>query len=592
MATKIAAATSIPHSIAVSSVGYGLSGSARLQGWSPVAKIEASEFTGGHNYLLLFFGTVGDFFYENPSQRWLSAWLAWRVAGGTYLDLDYCHRQPVGLSIWDRLWDYQKKQRLGGQRGLAVTMAIEYTQPGTAVDVELVGRICTAGPTDPARGEFLVDNPTILAIDLTQAASELEMEEHTVSRYAASPTAGISIPWRPAVPLLGSSFGGTTLTGDWLVGHAHCLCPGNTTETTQAYLMQGGSATTTFVRPCGISQPSNPRDVNHCKLWTGQQGIREELGTGQTWQTYYHHVANSGSIPSLFLAERAWAIRLHPDQRAFYNPATKGVSSLFFAGEQFSPVPIELERTLSFPDETLILGHAGDGQTAYAHWQRIEINGAEVTGPFVYSHPMPGTFTNGTSTRSYLGVLERGTQRLKLRGLRHYLDAATSARQNGYDAQLYGFGLMIDFIPPLQPDESKGPVAQVTPNRETLVASSSLPALPFEPSYSLSAGFANPRRELVIPARGYRITSPKFLGMRRTFRLQWTGLNQTNRDTLATWLEALPQDAGGGAFRWQPPDELEELPLIPDPFTWRESRTADGHFLVELDATELVFLTP
>jgi phage-related protein len=153
------------------------------------------------------------------------------------------------------------------------------------------------------------------------------------------------------------------------------------------------------------------------------------------------------------------------------------------------------------------------------------------------------------------------------------------------DPFVYGFHLVVDDDPPIETFEVPGPALDVDPARETGLAPESLLELPYAPSLPITLEIKPEVRQIEFPS-GYRVSSARFLKMRRQTTLRWVGLTVDECDAMAAFFQTL-MASYGGAFRWRVPGDLEDTVWTCDPYTWRR----DGSNAIEVAVIELVFVT-
>lgn len=105
-------------------------------------------------------------------------------------------------------------------------------------------------------------------------------------------------------------------------------------------------------------------------------------------------------------------------------------------------------------------------------------------------------------------------------------------------------------------DPAEPPIIQIRPPREA-PAVGSLNALPIDPDDVHTSQVEVPLHEFVSDA-GYRTIWPRWLKPRRTFDLTWTGITQSQRDTLLDFFAAQQQRA----FKWRVPHETVDRPFV------------------------------
>ena len=268
-------------------------------------------------------------------------------------------------------------------------------------------------------------------------------------------------------------------------------------------------------------------------------------------------------------------------------PICKATNADYWA-QIYHGTPLEADFTLPPYTDLWIFSNAIHEGAATAKLQDIEVNGGIIDRARIGIPGDMGPIQPGLpGVRSGNAPLVAGDYKLRLWGSPTWQTAAKQTLQKGVDVQAWGYTLLADYIPVNPPDETKGPIVEIVPERETNIGTGSLPPLPIAPSAALPVNVEAPIRELKI-RRGDVISSSKVLKVRRVFALSWTGIPASQADGFASFFDTTIRD-GGHLFRWTPSRDLEERAWIVDQDGYSFAKHADGTATASLRALELVF---
>ena len=552
-------------------------------GFSVIVTVPKEELAAGHSYAAVITGTCGAFYHPVPSNPFFAAQITGLVGSTNYLfNGPLLHQQHGNYANWKALWDPFNKRWVNGLRGLPFQIILKFTMPTPAEDFHVIARMLVNAQNHPT-GKFLIENATALLWDLTEIAAAPGTDAFTLSY--TGPVIRIPFVNQSLVrPLTGTP--GTA--GTWLVYHSALLTGANPQSNDRIGL--DNTSTQKFDMPIGVSS-YGARVPLHSTIWQGQQGVRDLGGTEKLSQ-WLHGFYAPGPPQGYYHLGEILAIRLHADQQFFRWPPDKS-TTLGFWNAAYQGIPIgPVDFTVSYSSDYWFFGTAGTGPIPNAAMTPIiEVDGGEFRHVSVHGLVGQGPVANAQICRVEHSGQHNGTFRGRLWGEAYWEDLNRFNGQLGRDPQLYGFGLRANYVPPADPEESKGPIAVVVPGRETSLAVGSLPELPSPPSYSFSVDMLNQLREFQT-ARGDMIASPKFLKARRIFRFVWNGLDQTEGAQLAAFFEGL-RASSGGTFRWRLPGEFADLAFTLDGDSFRSQPGTDlSTYSVSFDALELVFVVP
>lgn len=576
MVNRLAAARTNNFAIEVTSKATGL-----VANFQKILTVPKEELVAGHVYAAVVTGTCGTFWHEVASNPFTAAQITALVGFGNYFWMPKLHQQDGKFANWQAVYDRINKRWESGLRGLPFQMILPFTMPTPAEDFHVIARMLVNAANHPG-GKFLVENVTAILWDLTEAATagvEVFSQGYT-GPVIRIPRVNQSLV-RPITGTIGNA-------GTWLVYHSALLTGTNPQSNDRIGI--DNLAAQLFNMPIGLSAFGD-RTPTVTTIWLGQQGVRE-LGAAWKLSQWLHSLYAPGPPQGYYHRGEILAIRLHPDMQYFRTPIDKS-TAIGFWNKAYQGVPIgPVSFSVSYSSDFWFFGTAGTGPIPNAAMTPIvEVDGGEFRPVNVHAAAGQGPVANLQIVRVENPDQHNGIFLGRLWGEAYWEDNKRFFGQHGRDPQLYGFGLRVNYLPPFDPDQLKGPIVVIVPGRETSLAVGSLPELPSPPSYSFSVDVQNQLREFQT-ARGDMIASPKFLKARRIFRFQWTGLDQVEGEALKDFFDGL-RATSGGTFRWRLPGEFADVAFTLDADSFQSSPGTDlATYAVSFDALELVFVVP
>jgi len=561
----------------VTGLGFG----SLTAGYQTLLTVPAAELVAGHSYVAVITGTCGAFWHRTASNPWTTAELTAKL-GPLYPWTGLVHSQDGRYARWQATWDQQNTRWVSGLRGHPFQIIYKFTAPNPSVDFEVVGRMRVNSATHPG-GRFLVENLSATLWDVTEIGLQAGTDIFSAS-YAG---AAIRIPYINQA-MIRAITGTPGPAGTWLIYHS-AFCTGSNPQSNDRIGLDN-TASQFFNMPIGITAYGSTNPITN-SLWQGQQGVRD-LALNEQLSQWLWSLYQVGPPKGWYFAGEILAVRLHQDQQLFRYPTGKSTPLAFWdAAYQGTPLgPVDF--SVSYSSDYIITGAAGTGNTnTGAATTIVEVDGGEFRPVQVHGAPGLGPVANVQICRVENPSAHHGVFKARLWGEAYWEDESRFNGQPGRDPQIYGFGMLIDYIPPVGVLITPGPDLPIVPGRETSLAAAALPVLPSAPSFAFSVDVQNELREFRT-ARGDQIVSPKFVKARRIFRFVWTGLTTVEGEALRDFFDGL-RASSGGTFKWTFPGEFVETVFTLDADSFRtEPHRNQATYSVFFDALELVFVAP
>lgn len=571
-------------------------GSGTIDGWTSVVTLPGSILLPNHTYAFVYVCNAGSFrgFQPTSPPTAQRAEISIRKGGSTYLSPALQTMDPLFAPWTTPIPPFEEivEHVRGGS-----FMYVEWEDVGaTPGDYEIIARVFRQDPQASPAGQFIVNEPVILAFDLTTIDAEPQMTHAKVSNV----TQGNILP--NAAPQLRNTLVLPESGSDWLIFHYARFRPtpiltpggGGANVPTRIWLQDStGSMENLELHNRILMTTHGSSGVPHYSL--GQCTFARDV-TNLTLEQYSDKPGQSVEpLPSVWFHGKVLAIKM-ATQFAPFVARTEPAPD-FWANHHES-IPVDGEVIIASPSNT-IFGFTASADVNWAsHFVEGSIDGGLVNPAEFYILPEP---QSSIPINAFFQVVQEvGEARIRLRGRRNPLDrnnnadpplplqGLTGPRTEGHDCRFLGFTQNIGVIIPDPPGEVPGPILPIVPDRETTVVVSSLPVLPLDPSYAIPVRDENVRREFRTP-RGDLVVHPKFIKGRRVVRFGWTNRNAADAATLLGFFDELLTDHGG-TFAYQMPGDASAVPwtLFNDRYGGR--RAPDGHHdRIEFEAIELVW---